>query len=73
MNEYLVRRTKNALNPDKSMKMHSTNVIFEFSQRGQQKLRYDPLRWVKLDQKAHDYLLNATVESMYHQHPYALE
>ena len=53
-------------------RMTSFRVTFTFSQRGLQKLRYDPPRWIKIDPKSFNYLMDHTVEKLYHQHPYAL-
>ena len=57
---------------DQTDSLRSTRVILTLEQRGQQKLRYDPPNWIKMDSRACNYLMTQTNEYRFHQHPYAI-
>ena len=65
-----MKRLNNDQNGNDFLK--SNRITLTLEQRGQQKLRYDPPNWIKMDSRAHNYLITQTNEYRYHQHPYAI-
>ena len=70
MDKYRILRTK-SVNAEESFT--GTHVTFRLAQRGQQIIGYTPPSWISRDPKSKEYLLRISLDTLDHQHPYALE